>query len=141
MVAGLWSWLFARGSAAATKSGGAEVRRFADNSAQPSSLSGYEVILSFCFRPRGRSSNAAPQLQGWPAGWRGPGCLVRDGIEPSTSGLKVQTSHQQAHPTTCSHNDLVVRARAAWGRFEAASVPIVCQISCLEDAQTGTRFT
>src|ERR1700730_9331432 len=53
--------------------------------------------------------------------------MGRDGIEPSTSGLKVQTSHQQAHPTTCSHNDLVVRGRAAWWRFEAVSVPIVCQ--------------
>jgi hypothetical protein len=48
---------------------------------------------------------------------------------PSTSGLKVQASHQQAHPTTCSHNDLVVRGRAAWWRFEAASVPNLCQFA------------
>src|ERR1700724_952423 len=53
--------------------------------------------------------------------------MGRDGIEPSNSGLKVQTSHQQARPTACSHNDLVVRGRAAWWRFEAASVPIVCK--------------
>src|ERR1700704_2553785 len=53
--------------------------------------------------------------------------LGRDGIEPSTSGLKVQASHQHAHPTTCRHNDLVVRSRGAWWHFGAASVPIVCQ--------------
>src|ERR1700684_1329991 len=61
--------------------------------------------------------------------------MGRDGIEPSTSGLKVQPSHQQAHPTTCGHNDLLVRGRAAWWRFEAASVPKVCQIICPEAAQ------
>jgi hypothetical protein len=43
-------------------------------------------------------------------------------------GKKVQASHQQAHPTTSSHNDLVVRGRAAWWRFEAASVPNLCQL-------------
>src|ERR1700733_916489 len=55
--------------------------------------------------------------------------LGRDGIEPSTSGLKVQASHQQARPTPCRHNDLLVRGRAAWWRFEAASVPKLCQIN------------
>jgi hypothetical protein len=46
---------------------------------------------------------------------------------PSTSGLKVQALHEHAHPTTCRHNDLVVRSRGAWWHFGAASVPIVCQ--------------
>jgi hypothetical protein len=47
------------------------------------------------------------------------------------TGQLVQASHQQAHPTTCSHNDLVVRSRRAWWHFGAASVAIVCQSSGL----------
>jgi hypothetical protein len=50
----------------------------------------------------------------------------------NTAGLKVQASHQHAHPTTCRHNDLVVPGRAVWWQFEAASVPNLCQISCPE---------
>jgi len=46
---------------------------------------------------------------------------------PSTSGLKVQASHQRAHPATCGLNDLLVRGGAAWWHFEAASVPNLCQ--------------
>src|SRR5580658_4311689 len=61
--------------------------------------------------------------------------MGRDGIEPSTSGLKVQPSHQHARPTTCTHNDLVVHGRAAWWRFEAVSVPKLCQIKRPEAAQ------
>jgi len=56
--------------------------------------------------------------------------MGRDGIEPSTGGSKGQASHQHADPTTCRHNDLVVRGRAAWWRFEAASVPNKLPGSC-----------
>jgi hypothetical protein len=68
--------------------------------------------------------------------------MGRDGIEPSTSGLKVQAAHQHARPTTCTHNDLVVHGRAAWWRFEAVSVPNLCQINspklpnCVRQAAT-----
>jgi hypothetical protein len=49
------------------------------------------------------------------------------GPQGASIGLKVQASHQRAHPATCGLNDLLVRGGAAWWHFEAASVPNLCQ--------------